>query len=112
MTHNLRRAGILEVLLVLDRDGPLDAGAIADRIMLDRDRTEKLLSTLNHADDVIAHEEGGAWTLTGDGEAVVEQLHASDFDTDAFMEAVQKYRRVGRELAEMRDEAFDIAGDT
>lgn len=111
MTHNLRRAGILEILVVLDREAPLDADAIADRIALDRDRTEKVLSTLNHTDEVIEHASGGAWRLTERGSAVVERLRESAFDVDAFMDRVREYRRVGEELAAMRDEAFDIAAD-
>lgn len=111
MTHNLRRAGILEILLTLDADGPADAGAIADAIVLDRERTEKVLSTLNHTDTVIEPAGDGAWALTGAGEEVVKTLHQSRFDTDAFMDAVQAYRRAGKDVAEMRDDAFDIAAD-
>lgn len=111
MTHNLRRAGILEILLVLARNGPATPDAIADAIELDRERTEKVLSMLKHTDDVIEQAGDGTWTLTGAGEAVVEQLQESGFDTDAFMEQVRAYRRTGKDLGAMRDRAFDIAAD-
>lgn len=101
----------LEILFVLDAEGPTTAATIADAIELDRERTETVLSTLKHTVPGLLDHVNGTWRLKGAGEAVVGRLRESGFDTDAFMAQVRAYRRAGKDLGAMRDAAFDIAAD-